>query len=171
MASAVTTATACCCRAKLAAWVHPAGRGPVAYYVCRTCGAPLKPADQMRVDARRRPRFDTPQVMWCPNCGVHRGPLSERRVRQDPWHNLLIWAVVTAAISLLYVGYALWGGQPSWTGWLAVCAAACVAIGLPVALLVSLAHHRKARRIMAEWQHCRREGEAPEGAGGASHAA
>ena len=91
----------------------------VAYYVCRQCGAPLRLAYWMRFDARRRPRFDTPQVMCCPYCGAHRGPLSERRVRLDLWQSLLRWAIVTASIFLFYLGYALWGGVPFWTGWLA----------------------------------------------------
>lgn len=143
----------------------------MAYYVCLLCGAPLRLTDWMRFDARRRPRFDTPQVMWCPNCGVLRGPLSERRVRLDPWRNLLRWAIVTAPIFLLYVGYARWGGDPYWAGWLALCAAACVVVGLPVALLVSLMHRGKAHRIMADWRYCRREGEAPEGTGQASKTA
>lgn len=143
----------------------------MAYYVCWGCGAPLRLTDWMRFDASRRPRFDTPQVMWCPNCGVHRGPLSERRVRLDLWRNLLRWAIVTAAIFLLYVGYALWGPDPYWTGWLALCAAACVVVGLPVALLVSLAHRRTAHRIMAEWRNYRYEGEAPEKTGRITEAA
>jgi hypothetical protein len=40
---------------------------------------------------------------------------------------------------------------------------ACVVVGLPVALLVSLVHRRKANRIVAEWQPYRCKGDAPEG--------
>jgi hypothetical protein len=143
----------------------------MAYYVCRVCGAPLRLAERTGFDARRRLRFDTPQLTWCPNCGVHRGPLSESRVRRDPWQILLRWAIVTATVFLVYVGYAQWGGDSYWTRWLALCVAACVVVGLPVALLVSLVHRRRAQRVMAEWEHCRREGEAPEGTDRASTAA
>ena len=88
--------------------------------------------------------------MWCPNCGVHRGPLSERRVRLDLWRNLLRWAIVTAAILLLYVGYALWGPDPYWTGWLALCAQRPVSSSACRSLFSSVS--RIAARRTASWR-------------------
>jgi hypothetical protein len=92
-------------------------------------------------------------------------------VRLDLWRNLLIWAAAMTVIVLLSAGSALWRGGPSWIEWTVLCAAAGVVVGLPVALLVSLAHRRKAQRIMEEWRAYRREGEAPKGAARASEAA
>lgn len=139
----------------------------MAYYVCPTCGAPLTLADPPSLSSRDRPQYDTPQLATCPRCGrLERGPLSERRMRQAPWAYVLAIAIVLGVYWALWVVFTQLGDKAPVVTTFMTFGGAGITIGLVAWALIAIPlQSRKMRRLMAEWQPLRREGDPPKGAG------
>ena len=145
----------------------------MAYYLCPTCGAPLTLSDPPSLSSSDRPRYDTPQIARCPNCGLlERGPLSERRMRRAPWGYLLAIAIMLGVYWALWVVFTQLGERdPVVTTVMTLCGAALTIALVAWALIGIPLQARRTRRLMAAWQPYRHEGDPPTRTGRAAPAA
>ena len=135
----------------------------MAYYVCPTCGAPLTLADPPSLSSGDRPKYDTPQLATCPNCGhLEHGPLSETRMRSARRALLLAIAGVLGIFwSALVLFTQLGETDPVATTSMTRFGAGMTIALVALALILIPLQARKTRRLMAGWQPYRREGDAP----------